>query len=236
MLVPGVWVFWCLPGMSSSRGVLSLADITNPAAEEYAEQHSSPEPADLAAVMDGTREFAGSYRMLTGHLEGRFLKMLVAISGARRILEIGTYTGYSALSMAEALPADGKLITCEIDEAHAALARTHIEAAPHGAKIEIRLGPALDTIAALDGTFDMVFIDADKPSYPAYYEAVLPRLSEHGFICADNVLWSLQVLDESDRSASTAALREFNDRVASDPRVECVMVPIRDGVTIIRRI
>jgi caffeoyl-CoA O-methyltransferase len=213
-----------------------LADITNPAAEEYARQHSSPEPDDLAGVMDSTRQFAGSYRMLTGHLEGRFLKMLVAISGARRILEIGTYTGYSALSMAEALPVDGRLITCEIDEAHAALARTHIAGSAHGAKVEIRVGPALDTIAALDGTFDMVFIDADKPSYPAYYEAVLPRLSERGFICADNVLWSLQVLDESDRSASTAALREFNERVAGDPRVECVMVPIRDGVTIIRRI
>jgi len=213
-----------------------LADITHPAAEEYARQHSSPEPDVLAGVMESTHEFAGSYRMLTGHLEGRFLKMLVAISGARRILEIGTYTGYSALSMAEALPADGMLISCEIDETHAALARQHIAGSPHGAKIEIRVGPALDTIAALDGTFDMVFIDADKPSYPAYYEAVLPRLAERGFICADNVLWSLQVLDEEDRSPSTAALRDFNERVASDPRVECVMVPIRDGLTIIRRI
>ena len=152
-----------------------MADITDPDAEEYARQHSSPEPPLLVDVMRGTREFSGSYRMLTGHLEGRFLKMLVAISGARRILEIGTYTGYSAISMAEALPADGELITCEIDEAHAQLARSHIARSPDAAKIEVRVGPAIETIAALDGAFDMVFIDADKTSYLDYYEAVLPR-------------------------------------------------------------
>jgi caffeoyl-CoA O-methyltransferase len=213
-----------------------LADITNPAAEEYARQHSSPEPALLRDVMNSTHEFAGSYRMLTGHLEGRFLKMLVAISGARRVLEIGTYTGYSALSMAEALPDDGQLISCEVDERHAALAREHIARSPDAAKIEVRVGPALNTIATLDGKFDLVFIDADKPAYLDYYEAVLPLLSERGFICVDNVLWSLQVLDEADRSQSTVALRAFNDRVANDPRVECVMVPIRDGVTIVRRV
>jgi caffeoyl-CoA O-methyltransferase len=213
-----------------------LADITDPAAEEYARRHSSPEPQLLADVMRGTHEFAGSYSMLTGHLEGRFLKMLVAISGARRILEIGTYTGYSAMSMAEALPADGQLITCEIDDAHAQLARAHIARSADAAKIEVRVGPAIETIAALDGAFDMVFIDADKTSYLDYYEAVVPRLSPRGFICVDNVLWSKRVLDPGDRSESTAALRAFNDRVVADQRVECVMVPIRDGVTIVRRI
>ena len=185
--------------------------------------------------MQSTRDFSGSYRMLTGHLEGRFLKMLVAISGARRILEIGTYTGYSAMSMAEALPAGGQLISCEIDERHAAKAREHIATSPDASKIEVRVGPALETISALDGTFDMVFIDADKPAYRSYYEAVLPLLSARGFICIDNVLWSKQVLDPSINDASTNALRELNDFIASDPRVECVMVPIRDGVTIVRR-
>lgn len=213
-----------------------MAEITNPAAEEYAREHSSPEPESLAEVMRRTREFSGSYRMLTGHLEGRFLKMLVAISGARRILEIGTYTGYSALSMAEALPADGRLISCEIDERHADLAREHISRSPDAAKIEVRVGPALRTIASLETQFDAVFIDADKPAYLDYYEAVLPLLSDRGFICVDNVLWSLQVLDDRDQSESTVALREFNDHVAKDRRVECVMVPIRDGVTIIRRV
>lgn len=209
--------------------------ITDPAAEEYAREHTSPEPALLTRAMESTKGFAGSYRMLTGHLEGRFLKMLVAISGARRVLEIGTYTGYSAISMAEALPADGMLISCEIDESHAEMARKHISTSPDAAKIEVRVGPAIETIAALKGTFDMVFIDADKTSYRAYYEAVLPRLSPRGFICIDNVLWSMQVIDPSNREPSTVALRELNDLIASDARVECVMVPIRDGVTIVRR-
>jgi caffeoyl-CoA O-methyltransferase len=213
-----------------------VSDITNPLAEEYARQHSSAEPTLLSDVMRNTREFSGSYSMLTGHLEGRFLKMLVAISGAKQILEIGTYTGYSALSMAEALPPDGKLISCELDERHADLARRHIAMAPYGDRIEVRVGAAIETVASLDGPFDMVFIDADKPSYLAYYEAVVPKLSERGFICVDNVLWSLRVADESDTSESTVALREFNARVVNDARVECVMVPIRDGVTIIRRV
>ena len=212
-----------------------MSEITDPAAEEYARQHSSAEPALLSQAVQNTKEFSGSYRMLTGHLEGRFLKMLVAISGARRILEIGTYTGYSAISMAEALPADGQLISCEIDERHAAKAREHIATSPDASKIEVRVGPALDTIAALDGEFDMVFIDADKTSYRAYYEAVLPRLSPRGFICIDNVLWSKRVIDASDSDPSTVALRELNDFIVADARVECVMVPIRDGVTIVRR-
>lgn len=223
-------------GRLIERQLAALHNITDPAAEEYARQHSSAEPPLLSDVMRATHAFAGSYAMLTGHLEGRFLKMLVAISGAKRILEIGTYSGYSALSMAEALPDDGRIITCEIDERHAALAREHISRAPFGGKIEVRLGPALDTIGSLDGEFDMVFIDADKQGYLGYYEAVVPRLSARGFICVDNVLWSGRVVDESDTSDSTVAMREFNERVVSDARVECVMVPIRDGVTIIRRV
>jgi len=229
-----VWVF-CCSGTQQETDV-DVADITNPAAEDYARQHSSPEPALLSQVMENTRQFSGSYGMLTGHLEGRFLKMLVAISGARRILEIGTYTGYSAMSMAEALPEDGRLITCELDERHAELARQHIASSPDAAKIAVRVGRAIDTIASLEGPFDMVFIDADKTSYRAYYDAVLPLLSPRGFICLDNVLWSLRVLDPSDNDPSTVAFRELNDYIASDKRVECVMVPIRDGITIVRRV
>jgi len=213
-----------------------MTDITDPAAEEYARRHSSPEPPWLAEVMSSTRDFAGSYSMLTGHLQGRFLKMLAAVSGARRVLEIGTYTGYSALSMAEALPADGQLITCELDERHADLARANIARAGYADRIEVRVGPALDTLAGLEGPFDLVFIDADKTSYLAYYEAVLPLLAERGLICVDNVLWSKQVMDPDDHSPSTVALREFNEFVSGDTRVECVMVPIRDGVTLIRRV
>jgi caffeoyl-CoA O-methyltransferase len=220
-----------------ARGfVNAVGDITDPAAEEYARLHSSPEPAALTQVMTNTREFSGSYGMLTGHLEGRFLKMLVAISGAKRVLEIGTYTGYSALSMAEALPPDGRITTCEIDERHAALARRHIGESPYADKIEVRVAPALETIASLEGEFDMVFIDADKTGYRAYYDAVLPRLSARGFIAIDNVLWSKRVIDDRERDASTVALRELNDFIASDKRVESVMVPIRDGVTLVRRV
>lgn len=213
-----------------------MADITSPVAEEYARRHSTAEPELLSRVMENTREFAGNYGMLTGHLEGRLLKMLVAISGARRILEIGTYSGYSALAMAEALPADGQLITCEINERHAELARSHVAQSADAAKIEIRVGPALETIAQLEGEFDMVFIDADKTGYLAYYEAVLPRLSANGFICVDNVLWSGRVADDVDQSESTVAMRAFNDHVVRDERVEVVMVPIRDGLSIVRRI
>ncbi len=210
--------------------------ITDPEIEEYARRHTSPEPDLLTEVARNTREFSRMHGMLTGQLEGRFLKMLAAISGAHRILEIGTFTGYSALSMAEALPTDGKVTTLELDESHAELARRHFAASPHGHKIEVLVGPAIDTLQTLEGPFDMVFIDADKPSYPQYFEAALPLLSERGFICVDNVLWSGQVLEDGDNEDWTVALRRFNDMVVNDQRVECVVVPIRDGVTIIRPI
>jgi caffeoyl-CoA O-methyltransferase len=208
--------------------------ITHPDVEEYARRHTSPEPPLLTEVARNTREFSRMHGMLTGQLEGRFLKMLVAISGARHILEIGTFTGYSALSMAEALPDDGRVTTLELDERHAELARRHIAASDHGHKIEVLVGPAIETLENVEGPIDMVFIDADKPSYPDYYEAVLPLLSERGFICVDNVLWSGEVLDDGNDDEWTVALRRFNELVINDPRVECVMVPIRDGLTIIR--
>ena len=173
--------------------------------------------------------------MMVGRLEGRFLKMLVAAVGARRVLEVGTFTGYSALSMAEALPPSGQIITCELDRNHADMAQRFIAKSPYADMIEVRVGPALETIRSLTGPFDFVFIDADKPSYPDYYEPVLPLLSVGGLIAVDNVLWSGRVIEHDD-SESTTALRRFNDHVASDKRVECVMVPIRDGVTLIRRV
>jgi caffeoyl-CoA O-methyltransferase len=215
---------------------VAMTDITDPRIETYATNRSSPEPPLLRELAAATRDFSASHGMMVGRLEGRFLKMLVAISGARRVLEIGTFTGYSALSMAEALPADGQILSCELDERHAEMARTFIDRSPYRAMIEVRVGPALETLAALEGPFDLVFIDADKAGYHAYYEAVLPKLSPAGVMCVDNVLWSGRVLDPSDTSADTQALRAFNDHVAADPRVECVMVPIRDGVTLIRKV
>jgi caffeoyl-CoA O-methyltransferase len=173
--------------------------------------------------------------MLTGTIEGRFLEFLVYATGARRVLELGTYSGYSSISMAAALPAEGHIDTCEVDERHAEVARRYIEEAGLSDRITIQMGPALETIARLEGEFDFVFIDADKENYVNYYEAVLPRLTERGLIAADNTLWSGRVLDESDDSEGTLAIRAFNEHVRSDDRVVSVMLTVRDGVTLIRR-
>jgi predicted O-methyltransferase YrrM len=203
--------------------------------EAYAAAHTSPEDPLLAEVAAATRAAQEGHRMMVGHLEGRFLETLVWLSGARRILEIGCFTGYSALSMAAALPPEGTITTCELDPGRAAMARSHFQASPWSDRIELLEGPALDSIAGLDGPFDLVFIDADKVNYPHYYEAVLPLLADRGLIVADNVLWSGRVLDEADQSDETNAIRAFNDTVVNDPRVTCVMATVRDGVLLIRR-
>jgi caffeoyl-CoA O-methyltransferase len=209
--------------------------IADPELEAYAAAHSTPESSTLDAVARATREFSTSHGMMVGQLEGGLLAMLVAISGARRVLEVGTFTGYSALAMAAALPDDGHIVTCELSPAHAEQAMANVAASPHRSRIELRVGPALDTIRSLKGPFDLVFIDADKPGYISYYEAALPLLAPRGFIVADNTLWSGQVLDPSPADANTIALKAFNDMVANDPRVTCVMLTVRDGLTLIRR-
>jgi len=159
----------------------------------------------------------------------------VAISGARRILEIGTFSGYSAIAMAEALPDDGRITTLELDPAHAAKAAEHIAAAGVAGKVTILEGRALESLASLDGPFDLVFIDADKAGYPAYYEAVVPRLTPGGLVLADNVLREGRVLDAAEVSAGIRGMREFNDKVVADPRVEVVMLTVRDGLSLIRK-
>ena len=203
--------------------------------EAYAAAHSTPEHPVLAAVAAETRDTEESHGMMVGLLEGRFLETLVWLTGARRVLEIGAFTGYSALSMAAALPPDGRLVTCEVSAERAEVCRRHFDESPWGDRIEIRVGPALDSLAALDGPFDLVFVDADKTNYLNYYEAVLPKLADHGLIAVDNVLWSGRVLDEGDQSDDTVAMRAFNDFVRDDDRVVCVMTTVRDGVTLIRR-
>jgi caffeoyl-CoA O-methyltransferase len=172
--------------------------------------------------------------MLVGALEGRLLALLVAVSGARRVLEIGTFTGYSAIAMAEALPAGGRLTSLEVDPERAATAAEHIEAAGVADRVEIVLGRAIDSLRDLEGPFDLAFIDADKPSYPDYFEAVVPLVRPGGLIVADNVLWSGKVLDEPGEDRDAAALRIFNDLVLHDRRVECAMLTVRDGITLIR--
>jgi caffeoyl-CoA O-methyltransferase len=202
--------------------------------DRYAEEHTTPPTPLLAALAEETRATLRTPQMLTGPVEGRLLETLVYASGAKRVLEIGTYSGYAALSMAAALPPGGHIDTCEIDERHAEVARRYIGQSPYADRITVHLGPALDTIERLEGTFDFVFIDADKENYVGYYEAVLPRLGEGGLIAADNTLWSGRVLDESDTSEGTRAIREFNEHVRGDARVTSVMLTVRDGVTLIR--
>ena len=213
------------------------AYILPEAIEDYAAAHTTPPAPHLQALADETRGTLSSPQMLTGDIAGRFLEFLVFLAQPRLVLEIGTYSGYSALSMAGALPADARIVTCEISDEHADVAERHIAAAGESGRIEVRRGPALDTLATLDGPFDLVFVDADKQSYRAYYEAVLPKLSARGLIVVDNVLWSGRVAEppSDDDTESTIALREFNDHVAADERVVNVMLSVRDGMTLIRR-
>ena len=171
--------------------------------------------------------------MQVGRVEGTFLRMLVALSGARRALEIGMFTGYSGLMIAAGLPEDGTLTTCDVDPKAEAVARRFFARSPHGRKITIRMGPALDTIRTLSPPIDFVFVDADKQNYSNYYEAVLPLLPRGGLLVADNVLWSGKVLDP--KEPSDRAIAAFNERVENDSRVDRVMLTIRDGMTLVRK-
>jgi caffeoyl-CoA O-methyltransferase len=202
-------------------------DLVHPDIERYAEEHTTPHPALLGELAQETRATLRIPEMLTGPVEGRFLQTLVWSLRARRVLELGTYSGYSALSMAGGLPDDGRIDTCELDEEHAAVARRYIERAGLSDRITVHVGPALQTVNRLEGPWDFVFIDADKEGYLDYYEAVLPKLSDDGLIAADNTLRGGRVLEGDTVSA-------FNDRVLNDPRVVCVLLTVRDGVTLIR--
>lgn len=203
--------------------------------DEYAAAHTTPPPAHLQEVAAETRATLDSPQMLTGTIEGRFLELLVHGLQAKRVLELGTYSGYSSLSMAAGLPEGGHIDTCEADETHAEVARRHIASSPHADRITVHVGPALETIAQLEGEFDFVFVDADKVNYSNYYEALLPRVAPSGLMAFDNTLWSGRVLDSGDNSEGTHAIRALNDRLASDPRVTATMLTVRDGVTLVRR-
>jgi caffeoyl-CoA O-methyltransferase len=217
-----------------------MTPLTDPAVVEYAELHSTPPPPYLRAVDEDTRRDFDWWVMMVGNQEGRFLELLVFATGATSVLEIGTFTGYSSLSMAAGLAPGGHVTTLDINPAHAATARAHIATSPHADRITVIDGPALDSLAGLTGPFDLVFIDADKPGYDDYFEAVLPKLAPRGLILCDNTLYSGAVLpaaaqSEAGRSASAEALRRFNDKLVADPRVVCALTTIRDGLTLIRR-
>jgi caffeoyl-CoA O-methyltransferase len=200
----------------------------------YAEAHTTPPPELLQRLTEETRETLRSPQMLTGIVEGRLLEFLVFALRPQRVLELGTYSGYSSLSMAAELPPGGHIDTCEVDETHAAVARRYLDEAGLGDRVTIHLGPALETIERLEGEYELIFVDADKLGYPAYYEALVPRLSRRGIMVLDNTLWSGRVV-EPPESPETEMFVELNARIATDPRVVAVMLTVRDGVTLVRR-
>lgn len=204
--------------------------------DEYITQHSDAEPAYLSKINRNTHLKIINPRMLSGHLQGRVLAMFCQMIQPERVLELGTFTGYSALCMAEALPDNGVLHTIECDDELEDFILENFAGSVHGKKIRLHIGDALTVIGQLDETFDLVFIDADKREYLAYYEAVLPKLSTGGFILADNTLWDGKVVQKVvPNDHQTIEIMKFNDFVAADTRVEKVMLPLRDGLTIIRK-
>ena len=207
--------------------------LVAPEVDSYAVSKSEPTSDLLKELVEVTNRDTAMPIMLTGPLEGRFLKMMAQITGAKRILEIGMFTGYSALSMAEGLPDDGELITCDLDPNCIAIARKFYDRSPYGKKIQIMEGPALESLKKIKGPFDMSFIDADKPNYSNYYEAVLPLMRQGGVILIDNVLYSGRVLAPD--CENSRAIAELNDRIEKDERVDRVLLPIRDGVFMVRK-
>lgn len=201
--------------------------------EEYAADHSTPPSALVEELERYTAETCSAPQMMIGRLEGALLGVLIRFGRVRRILELGTFTGYSTLTMAEALPEDGTIDTCELDERSAAIARSFFERSPHGRKITVHLGPAAETISRLASRppYDLALLDADKDRYPAYYEAVLPLLRPGGLLIVDNVLFSGTVL--LPRTDGHRAVAQLNCTASTDPRVEQVILPIRDGVSLI---
>ena len=209
--------------------------IVNEPVEKYAEEHTTSVPELFQRLAEETREKSDAPQMMVGLLEGRFLEFLVRQTKAKRILELGTFTGWSSISMAMGLTDGGRVTTCDVNEDTTAIARRYAEEAGIADRIEYRLGPGLETIDSLDGPFDLIFIDADKENYVNYYEAVLPKLADDGFVIADNVLWSGRVADPENEDGNTQAIRAFNDHVLADDRVVCVMLSVRDGMTLIRK-
>jgi caffeoyl-CoA O-methyltransferase len=212
-----------------------MSFIVEPRVEEYAEAHSSPNGELFERLAAETREKSAAPQMMVGLLEGQFLGALVRSLGAKRILELGTFTGYSSISMALALSDGGRVISCDVNPETTEIARRYAQEAGVADRIEYRLGPALDTIGRLDGEFDLIFIDADKPNYVNYYEATLPKLASRGLMILDNTLWSGRVADPEEDDENTQAIRAVNERVREDPRVDNVLLTVRDGMNIVWR-
>jgi len=204
---------------------------------DYAEKHTSPEPALLAELNRDTYANVLTPRMLSGHIQGRVLSMFSKMIKPKAILEIGTYTGYAALCMAEGLAADSVLHTIDIDEELETRINKFVSQSPFAQQVKLHIGNALDIIPTLNESFDLVFIDADKENYAAYYDLLIDRLPSGAVLIADNVLWSGKVLeaDQLPKDNDTKALDSFNKKIQADSRVENVLMPIRDGLMVIRK-
>jgi caffeoyl-CoA O-methyltransferase len=210
-------------------------DLINESIQHYAEQHTSSEADLLKKIERDTHAKVMMPRMLSGHLQGRVLSMISHMIRPQRILEIGTYTGYSAVCLAEGLQEGGKLITIDINEELEDRVRDYFAASSYNNNIEYKIGNAVEVIPALNETFDLVFIDADKERYGVYFDLVIDKVRNGGFILADNVLWSGKVLDAKP-DKDTRAILEFNKKIQDDPRVENVLLPIRDGIMLMRKV
>jgi caffeoyl-CoA O-methyltransferase len=216
---------------------MSKYTVLNERLYAYLNAHHSGHDSLLCELAEETARLGGVGAMQIAPDQGALMTLLCRASGARRALEIGTFTGYSALCIARGLPEDGRLICCDVDAEWTAIGRRYWERAGVGHKVELRLGPALETLRAMpqEETFDFVFIDADKPSYRRYYEEVLPRVTRGGLVLLDNVLWSGLVADPEVHDEHTVALRQVNDLIAADRRVDSVMLSVSDGLTIARK-
>ena len=211
---------------------MNMSDAT---IEEYVLSHIDKEPEVLAWLTRETHLRTLKPRMLSGHLQGRMLKMFCAMMSAKRILEIGTFTGYSAICMAEALPKDGELHTMEVNDEMEEFLNEVFERSGMAEKIHLHIGDASQLIPQLEGQFDVVFMDGNKRHYSEYFDVVFPKLRLGGLLIADNTLWDGHVLEDS-KDAQTVGIQKFNDKVFSDERVERVIVPVRDGMTLVRKI
>jgi len=211
-----------------------VSGFVDPEVEAYAEAHTEPPDDVLARLAEETRERTEIPQMMVGPVEGRFLGFLVRALRAKRVLEVGTFTGYSSISMARALPPDGSSTSVDVNAETTDIARRYAAEAGVADLIDYRVGPGREVLAELEGPFDLVFIDADKDGYVDYYEAALPLLADEGLIVSDNVLWSGRVVSEPDDD-STRAIQHFNEHVRNDDRVETVMLTVRDGMTLVRK-
>ncbi len=212
-----------------------MTEMITPAIERYAAEHTTLPSPELAGVESSTQEETPRPQMMTGRVEARLLEALVVATGAKRVLEVGAFTGHGALSMAARLAPGGRVVTIEYDEHLAGIARRNIGASEYAELIELIEGDANEVIATLEGPFDVVFLDAAKIDYLRYYEAALPKLARHGVLVADNVLWHGEVIDERATDAETRALREFNDHVQRDERVDNALLTVGDGLLVVWR-